>query len=54
MPVGRLGEAWELGALAVFLASDASSYVTGETFIIDGGGLAGGYAPTGFAPAVPV
>ncbi len=52
MPVGRLGEAWELGALAVFLASDASSYVTGESFIIDGGGLAGGYATTGFAPSV--
>jgi NAD(P)-dependent dehydrogenase (short-subunit alcohol dehydrogenase family) len=46
----RLGEAWELGPLAVFLASDASSYVTGESFIIDGGGLAGGLAPTGWAP----
>ena len=52
MPVKRLGEAWELGALAVYLASDASSYVTGESFIIDGGGLAGGYATTGFAPTV--
>jgi NAD(P)-dependent dehydrogenase (short-subunit alcohol dehydrogenase family) len=46
----RLGEAWELGPLAVFLCSDASSYVTGESFIIDGGGLAGGIAPTGYAP----
>jgi NAD(P)-dependent dehydrogenase (short-subunit alcohol dehydrogenase family) len=50
----RLGEAWELGALAVFLASDASSYVSGEMFIIDGGGLAGGYAPVGFAPVVAI
>lgn len=49
--VRRLGEAWELGPLAVFLASDASSYVTGETFSIDGGGLAGGIAPTGYAPS---
>jgi NAD(P)-dependent dehydrogenase (short-subunit alcohol dehydrogenase family) len=44
----RLGEAWELGPLAVFLCSDASSYVTGESFSIDGGGLAGGIAPTGY------
>ena len=52
IPAQRLGEAWELGPLAVFLASDASSYVTGQPFIIDGGGLAGGLAPMGFAPAV--
>jgi NAD(P)-dependent dehydrogenase (short-subunit alcohol dehydrogenase family) len=47
----RLGEAWELGPLAVFLASDASRYITGESFTIDGGGLTGGFAPTGYAPA---
>ena len=49
----RLGEAWELGPLAVFLCSDASSYVTGESFVIDGGGLAGGIAPTGFSMTEP-
>ena len=52
LPAQRLGEAWELGPLAVFLASDASSYVTGQGFVIDGGGLAGGLAPMGFAPDV--
>ncbi|MEO9254897.1 MAG: SDR family NAD(P)-dependent oxidoreductase [Tepidiformaceae bacterium] len=45
---GRIGEAWELGPLAVFLCSDASSYVTAESFVIDGGGLAGGVAPAGY------
>lgn len=43
--IRRFGEAWELGPLAVLLASDASSYITGELFIIDGGGMAGGIAP---------
>jgi NAD(P)-dependent dehydrogenase (short-subunit alcohol dehydrogenase family) len=53
-PVQRIGEAWELGPLAVFLASDASSYVNGQGFIIDGGGLAGGVAPLGFKPEVGI
>jgi len=52
VPVQRVGEAWELGPLALYLASEASSYVTGQGFIIDGGGLAGGLAPAGFAPEV--
>ena len=51
-PVQRIGEAWELGPLAVYLASDASSYVTGQGFVIDGGGLSGGVAPVSFAPEV--
>ena len=50
IPVDRLGEWWEMGPLAVFLASDASSYITGQHFIIDGGGLAGGLGPAGFRP----
>lgn len=52
LPAQRLGYAWELGPLAIFLASDASSYITGQGFVIDGGGLAGGLAPMGFAPDV--
>lgn len=48
IPIRRVGEAWELGPLAVYLASDASAYMTGEAFVIDGGGLAGGLAPTGW------
>ena len=45
LPVGRLGEVWEIGPLALYLASAASSYVTGAAFVIDGGGLAGGAVP---------
>lgn len=50
IPVRRLGEWWELGPLCVYLASDASGYVTGQDFIIDGGGLVGGLGPVDFAP----
>lgn len=34
---GRWGEAWELAASLVFLVSDAASYVTGQTLVVDGG-----------------
>jgi 3-oxoacyl-[acyl-carrier protein] reductase len=37
IPMGRYGDPDEFGKAAVFLLSDAASYVTGETFIIDGG-----------------
>lgn len=50
IPVRRLGEWWELGPLCVYLASDASKYVTGHSFIIDGGGLAGGLGPVDLVP----
>ena len=37
VPMGRAGSPHEIGPLAVYLASPASSYVTGATFVIDGG-----------------
>jgi NAD(P)-dependent dehydrogenase (short-subunit alcohol dehydrogenase family) len=37
VPMGRLGSPEELGPLAVYLASDASSYMTGAVLTIDGG-----------------
>ena len=45
---GRAGEPWELGTLVAFLASAAAAYLTGETFPIDGGALAGGLTPLGW------
>ncbi len=37
IPMKRLGDIKELGELAAFLASDASSYITGSSIVIDGG-----------------
>ncbi|MFT4287209.1 SDR family NAD(P)-dependent oxidoreductase [Nocardioides sp.] len=37
IPAGRVGEATELAATLVFLASDAATYVTGQTLAVDGG-----------------
>jgi 3-oxoacyl-[acyl-carrier protein] reductase len=54
LPMGRLGRDEEIGRLAVFLASDLTSYMNGQIIVLDGGGLAGGHAPTGFAPVVPL
>lgn len=37
IPLHRMGQPEEIGKLALYLASDAASYVTGSTFFIDGG-----------------
>lgn len=37
IPMGRVGEPDEIGKVAVFLASDASSFVTGIELFVDGG-----------------
>jgi glucose 1-dehydrogenase len=38
-PLGRIGEPSEIAAIAVFLASDEASYITGQTIYADGGRL---------------
>ena len=41
-PIPRVGAAGELKGVCVFLASDASNYITGQTIIVDGGRTIGG------------
>ena len=41
IPFGRYAKAKEIAELALFLASDESKYITGDSFVIDGGMMAG-------------
>ncbi|MFC1885677.1 SDR family NAD(P)-dependent oxidoreductase [Thermodesulfobacteriota bacterium] len=44
-PLRRLGVPDDIALAATFLATDAANYMNGETVLVDGGALAGGYAP---------
>jgi NAD(P)-dependent dehydrogenase (short-subunit alcohol dehydrogenase family) len=37
IPLGRVGQPEDIATVALFLASDASTYITGETILVDGG-----------------
>jgi len=41
IPIGRLGRPSELANAVVFLASEAASYITGQTWLVDGGQTVG-------------
>jgi len=44
IPLDRLGKPEDVAALFAFLASDEAAFITGQTFVIDGGEIAGGLA----------
>jgi NAD(P)-dependent dehydrogenase (short-subunit alcohol dehydrogenase family) len=44
LPMGRHGKPEEVAALFAYLASDEAAYITGQTYVIDGGEIAGGLA----------
>ncbi len=37
VPMGRMGDAWDVANAVVFLASDQSKYITGTEVVVDGG-----------------
>ena len=47
LPIGRIADPMEIARLALFLASDGASFITGEGVVIDGGGFVAGAGDAG-------
>jgi NAD(P)-dependent dehydrogenase (short-subunit alcohol dehydrogenase family) len=52
-PIGRIGEARDVAAAAVFYASDEAEFITGTTLLVDGGMTAGYHQREKSPPAEP-
>lgn len=52
IPLGRFGKPDDIASVVLFLCSQGASWITGQTYICDGGALAQGTGPTGSAPAL--
>lgn len=37
IPLGKMGNAWDVAYASLFQASDEASYITGALFVVDGG-----------------
>ncbi|MBA7562106.1 2,5-dichloro-2,5-cyclohexadiene-1,4-diol dehydrogenase [subsurface metagenome] len=46
VPLGRVGTPEDISEAVVWLCSDAASYITGHTLVVDGGSIAGLFEPT--------
>ncbi len=53
IPLNRYGTPADIGALTTFLCSNGASWITGQTYICDGGALARANTPMGDAPDLP-
>jgi NAD(P)-dependent dehydrogenase (short-subunit alcohol dehydrogenase family) len=49
VPMGRRGESDDIGKVVLFLASEMSSYVTGQTIIVDGGAMIENWFPVRYS-----
>ncbi|MEM7127782.1 MAG: SDR family oxidoreductase [Chloroflexota bacterium] len=53
IPLGRYGTPEDIAAVVLFLCSQGASWVTGQTYLCDGGALARANSPMGAAPKLP-